>query len=589
MQDASTLGLVLRLWGHLTKRRKIQFIWIAVLMPLGGLLEIISLGAVLPFIGVITAPEKVFNKLVVSDLASVLGIQSADQIVLPVVIVFAAATIAAGIVRISLLFAMTRIAFSSGSDLSVEVYRRTLYQPYRTHIFRNSSQIISGITTKVGGSVNVLLQTLFFINSILLAIFITATMVAINPIIAAVTAFSFGISYGLVSWFSRHRLKQNSQRIATGGEKLQKLLQEGLGGIRDVLLDGTQKIYCEIYKQTDQPLRRAQSSNSVIAGTPRIVMEALVIVFFTSLAYWLSRSPDGISEHLPVLAALALGAQRLLPVMQQIYFAWASIAGSQASLLDAIELLDQPVSPSLELSFTEPLLFNKNIQFKSVHFRYSPEGPWIINDLSLSIPKGSRVGFIGTTGSGKSTTLDLLMGLLEPTIGKLLVDGRPIVGDSVRSWQRTIAHVPQSIYLADTTLAENIAFGISGHSIDMDRVRLAARQAQIDNFIESLPEAYNTLAGERGVLLSGGQRQRIGIARALYKNASVLVFDEATSALDDVTEKSVMSAIDNLERNLTILIIAHRLTTLQACDIIVKLEHGSMIACGQYATLVAEM
>jgi ATP-binding cassette subfamily B protein len=234
------------------------------------------------------------------------------------------------------------------------------------------------------------------------------------------------------------------------------------------------------------------------------------------------------------------------------------------------------------------LQFENEIEFDSVYFRYSPESPWVINDLSICIPKGSRVGFIGTTGSGKSTTLDLFMGLLEPTMGKLLVDGRPIGDDIVRSWQRTIAHVPQSIYLADTTLAENIAFGIPRSEIAMDRVRSAARQAQIADFIERLPDAYDTLAGERGVRLSGGQRQRIGIARALYKDASVLVFDEATSALDDVTEQSVMDAIDELDRNLTILIIAHRLSTVRRCDTIVRLENGRMVACGQYAELIPE-
>jgi ABC-type multidrug transport system fused ATPase/permease subunit len=587
-QDETLPRLLSRLWGHLSLRRKRQFILLAVLMPFGGVLEMVSLGAVLPFLGVITAPEKVFNHPTVSHLASTLGIGAADQLVLPVVIAFAASALAAGAIRIILLFAMTRVAFASGSDLSIEVYRRTLYQPYSAHIARNSSQIIAGITTKVGGSVNVLLQMLFLVNSILLVAFIVTTMILIEPAIATITAVGFGTSYGLVTWASRHRLYTNSRRIALGADKLQKVLQEGLGGIRDVLLDGTQSVYCDIYSQADRPLRKAQSSNSAIAGTPRFVMEALVIIFFTALAYWLSRKPDGISLVLPILGALALGAQRLLPVMQQSYYAWASIAGSQASLSDAIQLLDQPVSPHLEYRVAKPLQFENEIEFDSVYFRYSPESPWVINDLSICIPKGSRVGFIGTTGSGKSTTLDLFMGLLEPTMGKLLVDGRPIGDDIVRSWQRTIAHVPQSIYLADTTLAENIAFGIPRSEIAMDRVRSAARQAQIADFIERLPDAYDTLAGERGVRLSGGQRQRIGIARALYKDASVLVFDEATSALDDVTEQSVMDAIDELDRNLTILIIAHRLSTVRRCDTIVRLENGRMVACGQYAELIPE-
>jgi ATP-binding cassette subfamily B protein len=221
-----------------------------------------------------------------------------------------------------------------------------------------------------------------------------------------------------------------------------------------------------------------------------------------------------------------------------------------------------------------------------VRFRYAEGAPWVLDGLSLDIPKGARIGFVGSTGSGKSTTLDLLMGLLAPTEGELIVDGTRIRGAIVRAWQRTIAHVPQSIYLADTTLAENIAFGVPPGSIDRERVREAARKAQIAEFIESRPEGYEAFVGERGIRLSGGQRQRIGIARALYKQASVLVLDEATSALDNVTEQSVLDSIEGLDRELTILLIAHRLSTVRRCDTIVELEHGAVVAQGAYEELL---
>jgi ATP-binding cassette subfamily B protein len=210
----------------------------------------------------------------------------------------------------------------------------------------------------------------------------------------------------------------------------------------------------------------------------------------------------------------------------------------------------------------------------------------VLNDLSFTIRKGTRVGFVGSTGSGKSTALDLLMGLLMPTEGELLVDNEPVTGSRVRAWQRSIAHVPQSIYLADTTLAENIAFGVPREAIDLERVRRAARQAQIAEFIESRLEGYDVSVGERGIRLSGGQRQRIGIARALYKQASVLVFDEATSALDNATEQSVMDAIDGLDRDLTIVLIAHRLTTVRRCDTIIELQNGRLVAQGTYEQLL---
>jgi ATP-binding cassette subfamily B protein len=315
-------------------------------------------------------------------------------------------------------------------------------------------------------------------------------------------------------------------------------------------------------------------------------MEALGMVLIAVLAFGLSRSSQGVATALPVLGALALGAQRLLPALQQGYGAWASIAGSQASLDDTVALIDQPLPPELVLPVPAPQPLRDAICFKAVRFRYTSDSPWVLDGLDLTIPRGTRVGLVGGTGSGKSTTLDLLMGLLAPTEGEVLVDGQPIVGARVRAWQRTIAHVPQSIYLADTTFTENIAFGIPRAEVDMERVQHAARQAQIAAFIESRPEGYEAYVGERGVRLSGGQRQRIGIARALYKRASVLVLDEATSALDNATEQSVMEAIEGLHRDLTILLIAHRLTTVRRCDTIAELAYGRVVAQAPYEELL---
>jgi len=557
------------------------------LMLISAFAEVVSLGAVLPFLGILVAPDRVFGHPIVADVALAWGITSADQLVLPLTVAFAAAALIAGAIRILLLWVSTRLAYATGADLSIEVYRRTLYQPYRVHVARNSSEVISGITNKINGvTFGVLLQLLILVSSTVLLVAIMLALIAIDPMVASVAAVGFGASYALITWMSRRRLHRNSQRIAFEQTQVVKALQEGLGGIRDMLLDGTQPVYCDIYRQADHPLRRAQGNNVFIGGSPRYVMEALGMVLIAALAYALSRQVGGIATALPVLGALALGAQRLLPALQQIYSAWASIAGNHASLADTIALLDQPLPAELLQPAPAPLPFQDAIRFDAVRFRYTGDGPWVLDGLNLTIPKGARVGFVGSTGSGKSTTLDLLMGLLTPTEGELLVDGQPISGNRLRAWQRSIAHVPQSIYLADTTLAENIAFGVPPDTIDLGRVQRAARQAQIADFIESSPEGYQAYVGERGIRLSGGQRQRIGIARALYKQASVLVFDEATSALDNATEQSVMDAIEGLSSDLTILLIAHRLTTVRRCDTIVELEHGQVVAQGTYEQLL---
>lgn len=580
------LDLLVRLWRHLSRRRQRQFGLLMGLMLVSAFAEVVSLGAVLPFLGILIAPDRVLSYPIVTEVAQAWGITTADQLVLPLTVAFASAALLAGAVRVLLLWISTRLAFASGADLSIEVYRRTLYQSYRVHVARNSSEVISGIINKVGSAVSVLYQMLTLVSSATLLTAILLALIAINPAVASVAAAGFGASYVLITWLSRRRLHINSQRIANEQTQVVKALQEGLGGIRDVLLDGTQPVYCDIYRKADHPLRRAQGNNAFIGQSPRYIMEAMGMVLIAALAYALSQQAGGIATALPVLGALALGAQRLLPALQQIYSAWASIAGSYASLSDTIAMLDQSLPEDLLQPAPEPLIMQNTIRFDAVRFRYATDSPWVLNGLSLTIPKGARVGFVGSTGSGKSTTLDLLMGLLMPTEGELLVDGQPISGSRIRAWQRTIAHVPQSIYLADATLAENIAFGIPRNVIDLARVQRAARQAQIADFIESSPEGYQAYVGERGIRLSGGQRQRIGIARALYKRASVLVFDEATSALDNATEQSVMSAIDGLSNDLTILLIAHRLTSVRRCDTIVELEHGRVVAQGTYEQLL---
>ena len=588
--DIYNLGvpyLLLRIWRHLSRRRQHQFVLLIILMLVSAFSEIVSLGAVLPFIGILTAPDRVFNHPIVLRIAETLGISSPDQMILPITITFIIAVMVAGSIRLLFLWASTRVISAFGSELSIDVYRRTLYQPFQVHVARNSSEVISSITVKIDGVIyGALSPLLILISSIVLIISITVFLIALDPMVAVLSIVGFGVSYGLIAFVSRKQLRSKSQLIGRQQTQIVKSLQEGLGGIRDVLLDGTQSVYCDTYRQADHPLRRAQGNNAFIGGSPRYIMESLGMVLVAALAYVLSRQVGGIAAALPVLGALALGAQRLLPALQQIYSAWASIVGSHASLADIIELLDQPLPAELMQPTPTPLLFQKDIQFKGVCFRYANGGPWVLDSFSLVITKGARVGFVGSTGSGKSTALDLLMKLLIPTEGELLVDDQPISGKRVRAWQQNIAHVPQSIYLADATIAENIAFGVPPATIDLDRVRQAARQAQIADFIESSPEGYQAYVGECGIRLSGGQRQRIGIARALYKQASVLVFDEATSALDNATEQSVMDAIEGLSSDLTILLIAHRLTTLRRCDTIVELEHGRVVAQGTYEQLL---
>jgi ABC-type bacteriocin/lantibiotic exporter with double-glycine peptidase domain len=567
--------LLSRLWIHISRRRRVQFGFLLVLMILVSFAEILSIGAVLPFLGALTAPNRIFEHPAAQPFIQTLGLTSANQILLPLTIAFGLAAIVAGAMRLLQHWFSVRLSFSVGVDLSMSVYRRTLYQPYAVHIARNSSEVINGITVKVSEVIfYILMPVLILISASVTLTVISLALFNVIPMIALGAFCIFGLIYAFIIRLSRNILKTDSQHIARESTQVIKSLQEGLGGIRDVLIDGTQETFCTSYRNAEQILRRAQGNNQIISHGPRYVMEALAMLLIATLAYVLSQKTDGIAMAIPMLAAMALGMQRLLPALQQIYGAWSTIHGAQASLQDTLGLLDQPLPDFTKQATVKPMLFRKQISLTQISFRYTPQAPWVIRNLDLIITKGSRVGFIGTTGSGKSTLIDIVMGLLQPSEGVFEIDDQPISASNVRSWQASIAHVPQTIFLADSSIEENIAFGIPKELIDSERVMLAARQAQIADIIETWPDMYRTFVGERGVKLSGGQRQRIGIARALYKNAEVIIFDEATSALDNETERAVMQAIDGLSEDITILIIAHRLSTIKNCTKVVEISNG---------------
>ena len=582
------LQLLRRIWTFLTPRRRLQVTLLAVAMLLGTGLEMLSLGSVLPFLAVLVDPGSVLERPRFAAIAAQLGITEPAQLLTPLFVTFVGLAVLTGGARMLLLWATHHAAFLIGTDLSSEVYRRTLYQPFSVQVTRNSSQLISGITKKVSHTIQALQQLMTALTSGILSVGITLALLLIDPMIALLAAAVFGGAYLLVARFTRRRLLDNGESIKVSSTRLVKALQEGLGGIRDVLLDGTQDAHAAVYRKVDKPLRRATASNGFISASPRVVMEAFGIACIATLAFVLTQRGSGVmGGFLPVLGVLAMGAQRLLPAFQQVFAGYAFFVGHQPSIADIVEMLEQPLPPHALEPPPPPLDFETEIRFERVSFKYPGTEPWVLSEVDLVIPKGARIGFVGKTGGGKSTALDLLMGLLEPTEGRILVEGEPIVGVHCRAWQRIIAHVPQSIFLTDTTMAENIAFGVPAKKIDLERVREAARVARIADFIESQPDGYQTTVGERGIRLSGGQRQRVGIARALYKRATVLVFDEATSALDNSTERELMDAVEGLSRDLTILMIAHRLTTVERCDTIVVLERGRVLATGTYAELLA--
>jgi ATP-binding cassette subfamily B protein len=567
---------LINLWGHISRRRKKQFFLLTLLIIAASLAEIISIGAVIPFLATLTEPQRIYSLAIAQPIIQFLGISNSSQLLLPLTITFGVAAIMAGVMRLALLWSSTRLSFATGADLSYDIYLRTLHQDYEVHIARNSSIIIDGILNKPSIVIyEIVMPVINFLTSLLMLTVILIALVFVDPTTALISFTGFGFIYLGVVLISRNRLVINSEAIARESSGVIKSLQEGLGGIRDVLIDGSQATYLKIFQRSDAQLRRAQGDNAFITAGPRFAVEALGMLLIAALAYFLSQQMEGFTKTIPILGAFALGAQRLFPNLQQVYASWAKIKGGQASLNDALYLLNQPMPQDIKNTANDeselaPIYFQRDIK---------------IQNLSLTIPRGGRIGFIGATGCGKSTLLDIVMGLLSPLEGQLQVDGQAITHANLRAWQKHIAHVPQTIFLADSTIAENIAFGTPKNEIDPERVRQAASQSHIADVIESWPKQYDTLVGERGARLSGGQRQRIGIARALYKQADVIIFDEATSALDNETEESVIQAIEGLRSEITTLIIAHRLSTLRNCTQIFELGNGGIQRVTSYADL----
>ena len=550
-------------------------------------LEALAIGMVLPFLSVLTAPEQLFNNQLIQPLIRQLNITSPQKLLFLIVVGFSATTLISGASRLLLLWAITKITSALSSDLSVSAYRRTLYQPYIVHLSRNSSVFIAGINGKTAEIVwSIVMPIILIFSACLMFFMIISTLLFVDATITFIALSGFSFIYSVVIFFTKNNLKKNGKLIAEQSNQIQKALQEGMGGIRDILIDSTQETYCNIYQNSVRPMRQAQANIQIIGGSPRYMIEAFGMVVIAGLAFSLAKREEGIFTALPLIGVLVLSVQRLLPLMQQCYASWTQIRGAESTLGDVLELLNQPLPKNINNTTKDPILFRKLIKIDNLSFRYSEKSKWVLKDLNLSINKGEIIGIMGKTGSGKSTFLDILMGLLPPTTGNLIIDSQKLSSGNINGWQVHIAHVPQAIFLADITIAENIAFGVPSALIDQARLKDAAAKAQIADTIASLPLGYDTLVGERGVRLSGGQRQRIGIARALYKDAAVIIFDEATSALDTETELAVMSVIRQLSSELTIIMVAHRLSTLQDCTQIVEIENGRVKRIGVYADMI---
>jgi ATP-binding cassette subfamily B protein len=575
------------IYGAMSPPRRRAFYLTIALMLVGTAAELMTIGAALPFLALISDPHRAAQLPAIGFVFDLLGWQPGEALILKATLLLVGATLFAAATRLLLTWATHAFVFRLGHEISVALYGRVLRQPYLYYVQHNSSEAVSTVEKVQMALFSVLLPVMQGFVAGFIAIFILAVLVAIDPATALAAAAAMSLLYVGLSLATRKLLRDNSRIAGRAHTARIKQLQEGLGGIRDILIDRSQAVFERSFREVDDELRRAQQVNHFIAAAPRMLIEAAGIILLALLALYMSGAPGGLVTAIPVLGALAIGAQRLLPLLQAVYQGWSRAAGSLHILLDITDFAKAPPPPEPAAAAEPRRPFSREIVLDRVSFRYPGGRRPALRGIDLEIRRGERIGLVGETGSGKSTLLDLLMGLLEPSAGEIRIDGVALDRDRRAEWQSQIAHVPQFIYLFDSSVASNIAFGAEPASIDMGRVRAAAAQAQIAAFVEGLPAGYDTTVGERGIRLSGGQRQRIGIARALYKCASVLILDEATSALDDETEAAVIEALGAPDAGLTVLMVAHRLSTLAACDRLVRLKAGEVAEVGSYAAVVS--
>lgn len=556
---------VWQIYKRLTSDHKKKCLYLLIFMIMTAVLEVASLGLVVPFLSFLTNPSYISNTPILKDIMDTVYYSFEINSSTFISLLFISIAIIAMSARILLLKFNALIVVAIGSNLSLRVLSYVLSQPYEYHLRTNTSDLIANIKEKVELTVfAVLLPVLTLISNLIISIALIFTLILINWKVAFVVFSVFIPLYAIVIYLSKVKLNYNSLSIQINQPKTIKLIQEALGSIRDIILNSNIDVYVQKYKSPDFENRYAQARNIVLASSPRFIMECAGMVLIASLILFYVSNEIDLMMILPSLGALALGAQRILPSLQQIYTAWASIAGYGTSADEVIAKL-KPLQTEKEKE-GHNIDFKKSIKFNQVSFSYYGVDKPVIKKIDFEILKGDRVAITGKTGSGKSTIIDLITGLIKPKSGSILIDNFTLDSSTISSWQKNIALVPQSIFLSDESILQNVCLGFEDKQIDIEKVKSCIRQVCLQDVIENLPNKYQTKIGERGVRLSGGQIQRIGIARALYKNKNVLILDEATNALDEETENAIIKNIQNIRKDLTIIIISHRPQSISFCN-----------------------
>lgn len=569
-----TYKKIYQLLSNHERKRAIQLLIIMILM---AFFEVLGVGSIMPFLSVLGNPEVIETNEYLAFLYSYFSFESKDTFLIFLGVFALVMLIISAIFRSLALYATARFSNMRRHSISRQLLSKYLHQPYSFFLSRNSSEISKTILSEVDIFIGQVMQpSLQLITYIVVTIALTSFLIAIDPILALILVALFGTFYSVTYLIIRKYLTKIGLELQKANEKRFKIVSETIGGIKDLKVLGRESVYLSSFDKPSENFSSYQATSATLSQVPQYIVEVLAFGSLLVMAMYTIVSNDAdLGTMLPILGLYALGALKLKPAIQTIYSSISSLRFGQPALETILKDLQQKSEQEISISNDfKRVTLQKELQLKNINFNYPNTTTLALTDISIDIEANSTVGIIGTTGAGKSTLVDIILGLLLPTSGEIRIDDEVLSSTNIRQWQNSIGYVPQSIFLADDTIASNIAFGVEKEQIDIDQVQRVSKMAQVHEFVTELKNGYNTIIGERGVRLSGGQRQRLGIARALYNNPELLVLDEATSALDNQTEAEVMKAIDNMSGSKTIIMIAHRLSTVEKCDKIIKLEKG---------------
>lgn len=576
----------------LSKSDRKKALLLLVLILLMALIDTIGVASILPFIAVLSNPGLIETNIILNNMfqmSKILGIENNQQFLLFLGILVFLLLFVSLIVRVITIYSQVKFTEVLQYKKSKSVIESYLQQPYHWFLNQNSAEIGTTILAEIGTVVsNGIAQLLEIIAKGAVVVTIIILLIIIDPILALVVGLTIGSAYGLIFYLLKNYLSRIGKERLRNNELRFRLVNEAFSAVKEVKIGGLEQSYIKRFSNAAEIFAKVSTSADVIKQLPRYFLETLVFGGILVLALYLMLKTGSFANTLPIISLYAFAGYRMMPALQQVYASLTILNFTYPSLDKLYNILKdlEEFTPNQDKG---AFSFDRSITLKNIFYNYPNGSKKVLKDININIPAKSTVGLIGATGCGKTTVVDIILGLLEPQNGTLEVDGKMITKQNSRSWQRTIGYVPQNIYLIDDTVAANIAIGEEPRNFNYKAIQKAAKIANLHQLvIDDLPDQYHTIIGENGIRLSGGQRQRIGIARALYHNPKVLVLDEATSALDNQTEKVVMDAVNNLDKDMTIILIAHRLNTVKNCDIIFKLDKGKLIGQGNFSELIDE-